>query len=645
MYINPLGCLASGSESAGKDDAKLNNKKTAAVPAEMISLKEIVAASEGSDIDHFDVSFWAEFTRMYDPDWLKGWNFNADQILSKAFFLMLAFAQNENRGGSALNLESASLRSLLVPFGLNDKFLVWDKSFWKNPLIKTIFCHERSPFVTDLKKGFLWGREFFSVEQFVAQKICNLLKFGKKGVLLWTSEDARWDNFWKSQKIFKNSRGEMTGPNEEQMMAVKECTKSNLFIISGGPGTGKTAIIRIIKNLLEAQGIDLKSQLAMATFTGKASTRINEVLFSGGGDGSGDSSRFFVGTIHRLLGASKKRAGFRQNRFNPLPYSWVIIDEASMLDLKLFAALLEATRPDAHLILLGDSDQLPSVGVGNILADLRAVFGERKDVYCELKKNYRMNTDNQSGSQIYKASQEVREGRLPAIAAVDFGNIEQSGISRMEIGPDEMEEIIESWIRLHLSVKEPEKDNIESYLNRVKETQILAPTRIGPFGTERINEIARKLYGNNKLQGSRFIEWEPVIVTQNDYELDLNNGDIGIIGMLKDEDGITKGLGFFYMRKNSMRSIPLEDVEHILDYAYALTIHKGQGSEYERVMLVLPDTPTDSFMKCHFYTTITRARQQVLIIGKDEVLQSALSKGNLRSSNLGGWIEAFGNDV
>ncbi len=363
-----------------------------------------------------------------------------------------------------------------------------------------------------------------------------------------------------------------------QKKAIENALSSRFLIISGGPGTGKTTIIKFIGLVARARGLRVK----FAAPTGRAAKRLTE------------ATGFEASTIHRLLEFDPLTMDFERNQARPLEVDLLILDEASMIDAWLFRAVLRALPSGARLILVGDKDQLPSVGPGNILSDIIS-SGLFKTIF--LKKIYRQ----REGSLIAQNAQRIRNGLIPYT--------ERGGEFEFFPEKDPFEKIIK------LATEEiPERLGLEPL---TEEIQVIAPMYKGEAGVERLNKaLQEKLNPDGrevKIGRKKFRIGDKVMQTYNNYFKEVFNGEIGRI-----IDGNRESLLVnFYGREVVYWE---EDVED-LTLSYAISIHKSQGSEYSAVIFPAVKQHWIMLQRNLVYTAVTRARKYVGIVGDFDALK------------------------
>jgi len=444
---------------------------------------------------------------------------------------------------------------------------------------------------------------------------------------------------------------------------------NNLTIITGGPGTGKTATIaRALILLLEFSPGKLP-RIAVAAPTGKAAARLQETILQISADAVGSGSRNMEAlpkralTIHRLIGGTPYSSDFLWNRENPLPFDVVVIDEASLIDLPLFARLIRALPDNARLILLGDREQLASVEAGAVLGDIcgdrelndfsnefkysisllaGAALAESpsaspnppsplRDSLIELKKNYRFSSDSGIGA----LSRAIKNGDGPA--ALDILKDKGDPACRwLPIpSPAGMPQMINETINYFKEYFEyvDNKGEYSKIFDVFDRFRILCALRHGPYGALEVNRLCEEMFAPERSSPGQgiFYPGRPVMVTKNDYGLKLFNGDIGFFLPALAGNGEFKV--FFRSYNGVLRSFsPLRLPLH--ETAYAMTVHKSQGSEFDKTLLILPSQDTPLLTRELLYTAVTRSRKTVVICGDEAIFLRAVGRTLLRSSGL-----------
>lgn len=400
--------------------------------------------------------------------------------------------------------------------------------------------------------------------------------------------------------------------DELQLEAVTQCIRNGLFILSGGPGTGKTTTINLIIRYFDEEGLDIY----LAAPTGRAAKRMTE------------ATGFEARTIHRMLelnsalsDETSRKVRFERNEENPLEADVIIIDEMSMVDIQLFQALLRAVIPGTRLILVGDVNQLPSVGPGQVLRDL---IGSGAFPMMTLKKIFRQAKE----SDIIVNAHRINSGQQIALdnKSRDFFLLERNDVNV----------IYKHMLQLI-------QEMLPGYVNATSfDVQVLTPMRKGPLGCETLNNILQK-YINPPSESKKehisgdtiYREGDKVMQIKNNYQLEwevvsrygipidrgagIFNGDMGRI--LE----INETLSTLIVEYDEQRRVtyPFSLLEE-LELCYAVTIHKSQGSEYPAVVLPLLSGPKMLFNRNLLYTAITRAKNCVTILGSSETVRSMI---------------------
>lgn len=372
---------------------------------------------------------------------------------------------------------------------------------------------------------------------------------------------------------------------QEQAAAVKACLEHKVVIITGGPGTGKTTILRAVVDILRAK----KIKMQLGSPTGRAAQRLSQ------------SARMNAQTLHRMLKFDPMAGGFQANEDKPLSGQCFIIDEASMLDTRLASVLFRALPARAHIILVGDIDQLPSVGAGNVLRDL-IESGQCKVV--KLQKIFRQGKD----SGIVTTAHAVLAG-VPSPPNIVERLVQMNPELDLQMcSVPQGEHCIEALVRL-CSEDLPKRFGLDP----IKDVQVLAPMHKGICGVGNINQRLQEALNSNTSGvrfGNQFFKvGDKIIQMRNNYDKNLFNGDLGIVTRINLEAGTIAA-------RFDSGEIDYERPELAeLSLAYAFSIHKSQGSEFPCVVMPL--------LKAHFmllqrnllYTGITRARNKVILLG------------------------------
>ncbi len=402
---------------------------------------------------------------------------------------------------------------------------------------------------------------------------------------------------------------------EQQRIAVTEAANHGLLIITGGPGTGKTTTINSIIKFFESEGMDI----LLAAPTGRAAKRMSE------------TTGYEAKTIHRLLELSKlsdngeNKFSFERNELNPLETEVLIIDEMSMVDISLMNSLLKAVSVGTRLILVGDVNQLPSVGPGNVLKD---IINSHEFNVVKLTKIFRQAAD----SDIIVNAHKINAGEKIRLdnKSKDFFFLKREDSN------------VISAVMVNLI-----KNKLPGYVNATPfEIQVLTPMRKGELGVERLNQILQQAL-NPPAKEKREKEYHEVIFREGDKVMQIKN-NYQIAWEIKSSYGITtqSGTGVFNGDAGKIKEINLFsehlvvefDDNRLVDYsftqleelelAYAVTIHKSQGSEYPAVILPILDGPRLLFNRNLLYTAVTRAKNCVTIVGSDTMLEFMIENKN-----------------
>lgn len=449
---------------------------------------------------------------------------------------------------------------------------------------------------------------------------------------------------------------------QDQEVAIQAALGQPLTVISGGPGTGKTTtVVSILARLLAHEPT---ARIALAAPTGKAAARLEQTVRDGFAKlpelATVQCSRILrASTLHRLLGVRPNKPTFRHNAANPLAVDVLVVDEASMVPLPLMTKLFDALPEKARVILLGDRDQLASVEPGSVLADI-ADAAQSPDqetgegtgssllggMLVMLRKNFRFGND----SAIFRLCEAVRMGDSQAALEIALNpNLPDLGSAPLPTAADMITHLRNPVMEGYAATLR-ETDPAKA-LASFSQFRILCAVRRGPYGVEQINRQIEVILREAKLihGASRLHAGMPVLITQNDYELNLFNGDIGILlpdpNEPQNPTGEERPLWAWFPAEAatpgavneshpSLRRVaPARLPEH--EPAYAMTVHKSQGSEFERVLLVLPDRDVPILTRELIYTGVTRARQRVDLWFSEAVFAQAVTRRTQRASGLG----------
>lgn len=413
-------------------------------------------------------------------------------------------------------------------------------------------------------------------------------------------------------------------------------------VIVGGPGTGKTT--RILQDLADLARREPPPLVTLAAPTGKAAHRMEESIRSGIDRMPLDvelRERIprTASTLHRLLGSRGDSAFFRHDATNPLTADVVIVDEASMVDLPMMAKLLAALKPSAELVLVGDPDQLASVEAGSVLADIAAAA--RGPTVVEyglagaltvLQKQYRYGPE----SGIGRLCAAIRAGDGDAALDILRGDAHQDVRLLPMPDRDSLAGRLQNSAAVAQLAAALGREDPEDILRELGRSRILCPTRRGSAGVESLNGIIERLLdsaGLIRAEGPLY-DRKPVVLTRNDYGLRLFNGDSGIVIGTTGTDATDGAMqAFFQGPGGELRRLPAVRLPP-RETAFAMTVHRSQGSEFDRVLLILPPGSSPVLSRELLYTAVSRARLEVEIWGDAEVVRAACSRRVQRTSGL-----------
>lgn len=426
-----------------------------------------------------------------------------------------------------------------------------------------------------------------------------------------------------------------------QAAAVDAAATNTLTIICGGPGTGKTTtVLHILARLFQTPGNE-RLRVALAAPTGKAAARLEETVRTGletlkCPDEVKARMPKSASTIHRLLGSKGNSVYFRHDRQTPLPIELLVIDEASMVSLPLLCKLLDALPLRCRVILLGDHDQLASVEPGAVLADIVDAAASPGSVLgnavVTLEKNYRFS----ERSGIHHLCGAVRQGDADQAMRILRGQAYPDLVSFELQDPLPLAAKFSDAVLAGFSAFARETGPVAA-LAQLKTFRVLSALRRGPFGVESLNRKIEEILREAELippHVTSSYAGKPILITQNDYQLQLYNGDVGILlpdGEAKENP--QQLWAWFIGKENTLRRFaPARLPRH--DTAYAMTVHKSQGSEFDRVLFILPDGDSPVLTRELIYTGLTRARSQVELWWSEAVLGKAVTRRTERNSGL-----------
>ena len=446
---------------------------------------------------------------------------------------------------------------------------------------RLIYCAEQNDENGERQK-FIARMRYYRAEQRIAENIFRILK--SKAYTIFESE---------SSLIEEQERKVGLKLDEAQREAVNAVLKYKVLIVTGGPGTGKTTLVRFILGLMRPK----IPSIALAAPTGRAAKRITET--------TGSSSS----TIHRLLEATN--VGFQRNRENPLDQELIIIDETSMIDTLLMDSFLEAVPSASRLIIVGDVDQLPSVGAGTVLQDF---IKSGSIPVVRLNHIFRQ----AYGSFITVNAHKVRRGELPS---VNISSKQSDLKNRLQdyyfIEESDQNKIVEKILLLNTE-RIPQRFKLDP----MKEIQVLTPMHRGITGASQLNRNLQEKINPDAKGIEHREQWfrvgDKIMQQQNDYEKQVFNGDLGRV---VDCDQDSKELYVKFEQSHiHYKSNELDQ----LTLAYAITVHKSQGSEYSAVIMPITTHHYMMLQRNLLYTAITRGKQLVVLIGTSAAVRIAV---------------------
>ncbi|MGD8847993.1 MAG: ATP-dependent RecD-like DNA helicase [Desulfobacteraceae bacterium] len=460
----------------------------------------------------------------------------------------------------------------------------------REPIIAAVdvLCAEKKIVMEDLENGnhkepsgqqAVYLSRYYQCEKFTAEQLHRLMGAPRSPSVTDTRQAVQW-----IQKRFKLELA------SKQQHAIAKALTSKVLVITGGPGTGKTTIVRAITRVYE----HLHARLLLAAPTGRAAKRLSE--------SAGRPAK----TIHRLLEYNPSQGGFQKNQYTPLDVDLLVVDEASMIDAVLMYHLLKAVPATTTLILVGDVNQLPSVGPGNVLKDILASRSVPQVTLSEIFRQAR-------NSHIIMNAHRINAGKMPRLEAVpaddpcDFYFITQK----------DPEKILSTILTL-AGQRIPRRFGFDT----VDDIQVLTPMHRGVVGSENLNRQLQQTLNPQDAHiargDQRFGLYDKVMQIRNNYEKNVFNGDIGRIAVIDP--------------KTKTASIRFDDRTLVYDFtemdelvlAYAISVHKSQGSEYPAVIIPVTTAHYLLLQRNLIYTGITRAKQLVVLVGTPQAMAMAV---------------------
>jgi exodeoxyribonuclease V alpha subunit len=529
---------------------------------------------EERSYSRLDIAFARFLSRLSALDAVKKQSFES---------IVMAVSFEQNQGHSCIRIDDTE-RQLLLESRLVHAFPVHDICALNLPLVME---HDR-----------LYLHRYWNYESRLATQITAMTQNLNDVANLESMLDRYFDT-----------------DNSDQREAAKMAARQSFCIITGGPGTGKTfTVVKILALLQELT--EQPFHIALAAPTGKAAMRLQESIgFSKTQLPCSDAIKSHipdtVTTLHRLLGAMPPSPYFRHNADKPLVYDLVVVDEASMIDLALMSKLVDALKPGAKLILLGDKDQLASVESGTVLADLASVATLQNNVYT-LKKSHRFGGAIKELAEMVNEQQDelawkmLSEGKDDAVQCLDGDLIEYIADRQAEY--------------LQLIKTDADFVNISQAFSCF---QVLCSNRQGKNSVADINQrVQLKLAEQQRIKLSGlWYSGRPVMVTQNNPALHLYNGDIGIC--IPDDSGTGQLMVYFLRADGTVKKYLPARVPQC-ETVFAMTIHKSQGSEFDEVLIALPELSNSVLTKELLYTAITRAKKSIKLVVSEAVFTATV---------------------
>ncbi|MBQ7902767.1 MAG: AAA family ATPase, partial [Oscillospiraceae bacterium] len=470
-------------------------------------------------------------------------------------------------------------------------------------------CDEGELFMENINdRTFVYLAQLYVAELVSCQKLSQLL----------AAKPKKQKNIESTINTVQQLLDIQYAPNQKK--ALEKVAESSVSIITGGPGTGKTTLVKGIITMFEMQA----DVVSLCAPTGRAAKRLSEL--------SGKNAK----TIHRLLEVvpgSKNDIKFQRNQDNPIPCDVLIVDECSMVDIVLFSQLITAVRDGCRVVLVGDYNQLPAVGPGNVLKDL---------LDCGIVPNVQL-TDifrQAQQSDIVVNSHAINTGIYPRTSGRtgDYFFIETG---------ENVEELISGLVQTRL----PRTYGFDSF----DDIQVLSPSRKRRGGTANINAVLQSVLNPETadkpqltFNGITFRLGDKVMQIKNNYDLQYvrDNGETDV-GVFNGDIGQITGVDRF----NKALTVKFDDKTYVypqeffpqLEHAWAVTVHKSQGSEFRAVILCLSDTPNELQYRNLLYTAFTRAKELLVVVGRSEILANmvANSRKQLRYSGVKHFLEEF----
>ncbi len=573
--------------------------------------------------------------------------YNIDNSNNSIIYISAALASKAlHEGHTCLDMGKLASKSYIfkdIPFTLDS---LPSLEHWRNALLLSKIAGspgDYRPLIIDGSRLYIY--RYWKYEDYLARSLLSKTSLLTSDISMYKSQiDCLFPTKLSDELDF-------------QKIAAVASLINNCTIISGGPGTGKTTTVaKIIVLLLIVYGCKLR--IAITAPTGKAaarlSTSINQIVpalsFT---DNIKHAIPNNASTLHRLLGVNPHTTEFLHNSTNLLPYDVVIIDEASMIDLALMSKCISALSPNCKLILLGDKNQLSSVEAGSVLGDicdtgsshsftpafnkrLQTIFpniclskddeSEFSNCIISLQKSYRFS----SSSGIGLLSHAINEGSFDVVFDIlNDPNQNECTFKQLSQNSD-IVSMLKPYANNYFTPL-LNSNNPNAAFEILDNFRFLGTIRQGSFGVDTINELIASILLHKKVDNFITFHSKPIIITNNNYALEVFNGDTAILQT--DSANINNLRAAFKTQDSTIRYLQLRQLTS-WDSAYALTVHKSQGSEFDSVVLVLPPFESPILTRELLYTAVTRAKKKIEIWGTLPILKKCIASRIERTSGL-----------
>lgn len=579
--------------------------------------------------------------------------------------MLICMFSSLNEGSICVRINKSALKKRLECFTDSNKALNYTENFLaalNDNRYTSLITSEKDVYIPLIrqksgKRDILYFKKYYEHENSLNERIRSLLQLKSLRPEAAVNYDAMIDEVINKKPVFLQ-QGMPMKLDTEQEKAIRLALTNNFLIISGGPGTGKTSILVNILRCLVRDGIQ-RERILISAPTGRAAHRITESLqkslmtVKNPCKEELDLKNVSISTIHRLLMYNPAKNSFMYQPGNPLPADVVIVDEVSMVDVALMDDLLKAINLEStKVILLGDRDQLPSVDAGSVLADLipdNKKIGRMEGRVVTLNKDYRSKGSIRNIAKEINKKNRTKEIKWPEPVTIyealeteiagysiitgsnqlDWKNILKIWADHFYCNPDESGETYIDLVKRvsQIDFNELNNQDVRNELDKIfaclKKSKILSVIRSGLYGCTGVNSFLAeylRLRFDRYGKGERF-NGAPVLILRNDYKKELFNGDTGV--MFRDRNGIFRSI---FINYGNYFSYALDSIS-AHEIAFAMTVHKSQGSEFDNVLIVLPEKGGEALLTREIiYTGLTRAKERAFIYGEKSVLNRAVSR-------------------